>query len=177
MMTALQTLVDNGASDFAIIALLNDIIAEDSFEKDDDKRCCIALLYEREQGTHDDPDCYSVESAINIIYTPSAEYLVLDDDEADAACREYIKDSLWAFNPSFLAGETGIDQSVFEALASQCEDANPALRSIINGSCGFDDFVKTAISTDGRGHFLSMYDGEECELSVNGAEYYLNRTN
>jgi len=173
MMTALQTLIDNGCSEDAVEAILNDAIEGDSFEDDDNKRCCIALLFDYEQGDKDDPSDYNVFHG-ETVEGPRGNYRVLDDDEADAACRERIEDSLGSYNPSFLAGETGIDQDVFEALIEKGENANDAIRSIIVGSCGLDDFVETAIGL-GRGIHLSGYDNEENEVSVKGAEYYVYR--
>jgi hypothetical protein len=107
------------------------------------------------------------------------EWLVLTDEEADARCRERIEESLWAFNPSFLAGETGIDEDVFKAIAAndKCEGNNTAIRSIIKGSCGLDDFVANAAGADGRGHFLSSYDSEEREVTVGDELLYFYRTN
>lgn len=92
-------------------------------------------------------------------------YLILTDEEADEKCAEYIKDSLWAFNPSFLSGETGIDISVFEAIQSngKCEDNNDAIESCIDD---MDSFIESAISADGRGHFMNTYDGNENEETV-----------
>jgi hypothetical protein len=40
-----------------------------------------------------------------------------------------------------------------------------------------DDFVKDAISADGRGHFLNKYDGKEIEVVINGAVLYVYRIN
>jgi hypothetical protein len=176
MMTALQTLADNGCSEDTIEEVLNDLIAGDKFEDVDDKRCCIALLFDYGQGDHDDPSDYSVLYG-ETIEGPCGNYLVLDDDEADVACRERIEDRLWSFSASFLAGETGIDQDVFEALQGKSEDANDAVRSIIVGSCGLGDFVESAISACGRGRFLSGYDDEEYEVSVGDVEYYVYRQN
>jgi hypothetical protein len=90
-----------------------------------------------------------------------AEYRVLTNREANKACAEYIKQSLWAFNPGFLTLMTGFDSIIFEALAEKYEKANDAILTLIKRSCGFDEFVKAAVSADGRGHFLATYDGEE----------------
>ena len=176
MLNALQTLIDHGCSEDAIKRILNEVIGADGFDDDNDKRCCIAMLYDYENGNKHEAAGYSI-SYDNVVDAPGAEYLVLDDDEADVACQESIEDSLWAFRPSFLSSMTSIDESVFEALADKCEDANDAVRSIINGSCGIDSFVESAIGADGRGHFLGHYDGEENEISVDGAEYYVYRQN
>ena len=105
------------------------------------------------------------------------DYLVLTDEEADERCTEYIKETLWAFNPSFLAGETGIDEEVFTRLAEGYESSNPAFEAIINANGGMDSFVEAAISADGRGHFLAGYDHNENEVTYNGTTYYIYRVN
>ena len=53
-------------------------------------------------------------------------YIVLTDEEADEKAKQYILDSVWAFNANFLAVETGIDQEVFEAIQAneRCESNN-----------------------------------------------------
>lgn len=180
MMSALQKLVDNGLSDAALIDLLYDLVeidyTMDPFDDNDDRQCCIALLYDRLLGPRNDPSGYAVVG-INV-NTPSADYLVYNEDDANDACKMCIEETLWAFCPSFLNQMTGISQTVFEALLPQCEDANDAVRSIIDGSCGIDAFVEAAVGaeTNGRGHFLACYDHEERELSVEGGYYYLYKT-
>lgn len=103
----------------------------------------------------------------------NSDYLVLTDDEADEKAAEYIEDLLWAFNPSFLAYETGIDQEVFEAIQSngKCEGNNDAIGSCISD---IEEFIESAIRADGRGHFISSYDGEEIETDD---DYYIYRIN
>ena len=88
------------------------------------------------------------------------EYYVLTDTEALELCEEYIKETLWAFNASFLSAHMKADEDAIRALqnSGQCESLNPFLLSAID--C-FDHFVWDAINADGRGHFLSSYDGEE----------------
>ena len=103
------------------------------------------------------------ENNDNYFSTEGCEYLVLTDDEADESCKEYIEYSLWAFNASFLACETGLPSEIFEALQDQCEGANDAILACIEQNEGLDAFVESAISADGRGHFLSHYDGNEEE--------------
>jgi hypothetical protein len=113
------------------------------------------------------------------------EYLVLTDDEADQAAHEYVKDSLWAFNASFLSSMTDLPEEVFSALGEKCEGGNDACLRIVEKTCGLEAFVEHAISADGRGHFLSGYDGNENEQSVKGndedctedQDFYIYRTN
>ena len=101
-------------------------------------------------------------------------YLVLTDEEADQAVEDYIKDSVWAFNPSFLSSHSGIDEGVFKLLQDKCESANEAVLKLIKD---FDEFVEDAVGTDGRGHFLSSYDGEENDHEHDNETYYIYRTN
>ena len=68
-----------------------------------------------------------------------------------------------------------LDCEANEIVRSYC-DSNfelgsnePLLRSIID----FDAFVDEAISIDGRGHFMSSYDGHENELN----ELFIYRVN
>ena len=57
--------------------------------------------------------------------------------------------------------------------SKKCEGANDAILALIKKTDGgLDGFVEDAISADGRGHFLSSYDGDENE--ENG--FYIYRT-
>ena len=101
------------------------------------------------------------------------EYIVATDDEANDAVTEYIKDSVWAFNASFLASMTDVPEEAFSSLKDQCESGNDWVLRLIEKTCGLSDFVDAAVSADGRGHFLSSYDGNENE----SGEYFIYRTN
>ena len=90
-------------------------------------------------------------------------YAVGTEEEADKAVEEHIKDSAWAFNPEFLQEMTDIPQAAFAAMQDKCEDSNDPILQIIEQSCGLEDFVEAAVGADGRGHFLSSYDGNEHE--------------
>ena len=113
------------------------------------------------------------------------EYRVLTDDEADELAYEFIVEELWAFSSSFLAGETGIDKDVFIALANngKCESNNDAIVSLIKqGNIQpqhdpLQGFVDSAVSVDGRGHFLNRYDGNEHEVKVGRKTFYIYRVN
>jgi len=104
------------------------------------------------------------------------EYLVLTDEEADELAKLRIRDSLWAFNASFIASHTknGLDDAAEKALAEMqgrlCESANPIVEALIED---MDHFISDAISSDGRGHFISHYDGEESEQG----QFFIFRTN
>ena len=104
-------------------------------------------------------------------------YAIGTDEEADEAAAEYIKQTLWAFNASFIVCECGLDGSLEECIQSwqeqKCEGANDGIESLIENSCGMDEFIESAISADGRGHFMSSYDGYEIEQD----DYYIYRIN
>ena len=95
------------------------------------------------------------------------EYLVLTDEEADEEAKKEIKESLWAFNAIFILNECNmenynkVEKSLTAMQKACCEDCNDFILALIEGSCGLDKFVDDAIDTDGRGHFISSYDGEE----------------
>lgn len=94
------------------------------------------------------------------------DYLVLTDKEADEAVAEYIQEVIFSFRPSFLAECTGMSECVFESLCELYEEGNEAILSIINSTCGIEKVVSEAVLWDGRGHFLSSYNGEELEAEV-----------
>ena len=118
----------------------------------------------------------------NTFEIAGCEFKVLTDSEADEAARDDIVNSLWAFNPDFIlshtdfwedlsANEAAKVEKALEAMTSKlCESANPLVKAMI---ADFDEFVEDAIDTDGRGHFISWYDGEENE----SGDYFIYRTN
>tara|TARA_R100001079_G_scaffold104984_1_gene71979 strand:+ start:2085 stop:2588 length:504 start_codon:yes stop_codon:yes gene_type:complete len=105
------------------------------------------------------------------------EYRVLTNEEADELAYDSIMDSLWAFSSSFLAGETEVNEDVFLALHNngKCERNNDAVASLIKSSCGLQEFVDSAISADGRAHFIDSYDGYEHEVKVGRKTFYIYR--
>lgn len=96
---------------------------------------------------------------------PGGTYLVLTESEADERTEAYIRDSVWAFNASFLRGYGSfslLDTDDIDRLrGDKCESINDAFISMIDSD--WDDFVADAIGADGRGHFLAGYDGNEDE--------------
>ena len=100
------------------------------------------------------------------------EYMVLTDDEADIEAGKNIRESLWAFNADFILQHTNFyhfsteeeDQVFINSLKTMqntlCENANSLVYTMIEDLA---IFIDDAIETDGRGHFISMYDGEENE--------------
>tara|TARA_Y100001973_G_scaffold101401_1_gene164480 strand:- start:365 stop:811 length:447 start_codon:yes stop_codon:yes gene_type:complete len=104
------------------------------------------------------------------------QWAIGTDSEADAACEEDIRALVWAFNADFIASHApkGIESTDIEALrGDRCEDVNDAFIALIEAGSGMESFIEDAIGCDGRGHFLSSYDGNEYEAG----EYYLYRIN
>ncbi|MEO1076374.1 MAG: hypothetical protein AAFX41_10480 [Bacteroidota bacterium] len=114
-----------------------------------------------------DPDDISPETYDDCLFSAEGgEYLVLDDDEAYERCEEYIRESVWAFRPEWLADYMpgGLSPDDVDSIrGDRCEDANDLLTALIEAGEGMDLFVSNSIVADGRGHFLSSYDGEEHE--------------
>ena len=103
-------------------------------------------------------------------------FLVLTDEEADAKAYEEIEESLWAFKAEFIidmCGFSGGEKSLTAMQRESCEDCNEFIKAMVEGTCGLDKFVNASIECDGRGHFISMYDGEETEQD----EYFIYRVN
>jgi hypothetical protein len=148
------------------------------------------------------PDNVSLEHhdhyGLPVYSAPGGEYAVGTNDQAQKAAEENIKDSVWAFNASFILDECGLPNELEKAIRSfqdqECENANDALlalvekcctrdnRHSIDGNDGIEAFAESAISADGRGHFLSSYDGEENEQEIEMPEgdsltLYIYRTN
>ena len=133
-----------------------------------DKEKAKAVAQHMELNDHDAKGITFTED--NYYTFANEEYLVLTEDEADDKVKEYIKETVWAFNPTFLSDHSGIDEEVFIKLQESCETANDAIFKLIKN---FDNLVKDAIYVDGRGHFLAGYDGNENEQG----DFYLYRTN
>ena len=127
-----------------------------------------------------DPRVLAVSKSADVTPLEAVELIVdedwicLSDEEADERAEDYILESVWAFNPYFLSYHTGIDEEVFKLLQEKCEEANEPILRLIKDK---DVFVYDAITSDGRGHFLSPYDGEEHEHYINNEFYYCYRVN
>lgn len=105
------------------------------------------------------------------------EYAIGTDEEADKAVSAAIKESIWAFNASFILNHCDLPLELEDAIKAfqedKCEGANDALLALIEKCGDFDGFVENAVAADGRAHFLSTYDG--CE--EDGGEFVIYRIN
>ena len=117
-----------------------------------------------------------IETDCGTLEADGSEFFVLTDEEADAKAYEEIENSLWAFNADFIMDMCGFSRGEKSLIAMQenyCEGCNDFIKAIIEGTCGMECFVESAIESDGRGHFISYYDGEENEQG----EYFIYRIN
>jgi len=108
------------------------------------------------------------------------EYAIGTDEQAQEAASEYIKQTLWAFNASFIIDHSKLEYSsdvekcIKEMQGKLCESANDLVKALIED---LDEFIEDAISADGRGTFLSSYDSEEVEMAIDGEYFYAYRLN
>ena len=104
------------------------------------------------------------------------EYMILTEEEAQEKAKEYILDSIWAFNADFIIEHSKVldfddaSQSIIKAIQAQCESGNEAMKKLIDD---IDTFIEDAINADGRGHFMNSYDGNEAQEG----EYFIYRIN
>jgi len=100
-------------------------------------------------------------------------YDVHNEESRDFAVREYINESLWAFNADFIISHTSTEirpEELQKMQETMAESANGIIAGIITD---IDIFINDAINEDGYGHFLSTYDGKEHELELGGETYFL----
>jgi len=120
-------------------------------------------------------DSLANQTALDASEIDLDDFLILTDAEADEKTREYIEESLWAFDIHFIDAHSDLNPNALNALCKAkielCEDSNDLVKAIIKD---FDYFVVDAIRVDGRGHFLSCYDGNEIELPGNLFAYRTN---
>ena len=132
-------------------------------------------------ATHLKVDALTIKQVTDKLYeAEGCEFLVLNDDEADEAARDYILETVWAFNAEFIASHSReeLDHHAIKAInemqAKLCESANPIIKCLIKD---LDFFVKDAIRVDGRGHFINSYDGEEHAIKIDEEWFYIYRIN
>lgn len=114
------------------------------------------------------------------------EFLICDKGGREIEVRDYIRESLWAFNTRFILDHSNIKYSNIKCYANEvvkefqkmqevlCESANELVYAMIKD---FDQFVQDAVKSDGYGHFLSPYDGKEHEVIIFGRTFYVYRIN
>jgi hypothetical protein len=134
-----------------------------------------AIGCEPDEVTEEKYDSYG----LRVFSVCGEEWAVGNDNEANEAVRAYIKDLAWSFKPEFIASHTkaGASNGMIKAIAAlqeSCENSNDDILSLIED---IDAFVEDAISSDGRGMFLSSYDSNEQEVKIGDEYYYAYRQN
>ena len=96
------------------------------------------------------------------------QYAVGTDEQAQAACEGYIRETLWSFNAvwivTHMSGELNcmaVATAIRAIQGTMCEDCNEVIRRLLGDDIEY--FIRDSILADGRGHFLASYDGEEDE--------------
>lgn len=113
-------------------------------------------------------------------------YLILTEEEADKKAKEEILNSLWIFNPDFLVDYINYDYNGTEEKKALIlglltiqnnlyENANEIIKILVKDN--LEDLISDAIESDGRGAFLSMYNGEEEDITDPDTKeiYYIYR--
>ena len=93
------------------------------------------------------------------------EYMVLTDDEADEKAKQYIRDSLWAFNSTFITNYMDVEipsKYIKKMQEDMSESCNEIMYGLVKNN--YDKLVTDAIASDGRAHFMSTYDDKEEEV-------------
>lgn len=116
----------------------------------------------------------ALENYIKNEFNTSNDFLILDDDTRDEYAIEFIQESLWAFNSSWIQDflKEGIEletDQIEKITGNLYEDANEIIKNITD----WKTMIHDACSIDGHGHFLSSYNGGEYEFSYDGVDYYI----
>lgn len=150
------------------------------------------FIAQRDGYTEDDMKSVTVDRYYSSLYSEyryeacGEEFYVLEDVRAYALAFQLIEAELWAFTPDFIVEHLKPDivycdypvdlgdlrlaiRAVQERLY---EGANALIQALIDD---LEEFVEDAIAADGRGHFISSYDGVEHEVTVDGETYYIYR--
>lgn len=150
-------------------------LVEEKTEYEEDQALLFVALIKMFNLTENDFDDVQLDSNYRCT-VQGIEYTAGTDEEMTEAVTEEIEQSVWAFVPSFLASETDLPIEAFEALQEKYESGNDGVLKLIEKTCGIESFVESAVSADGRGHFLNRYDGEEEKIEVRGKMYFAYRT-
>tara|TARA_R100000655_G_scaffold28617_4_gene58124 strand:+ start:315 stop:833 length:519 start_codon:yes stop_codon:yes gene_type:complete len=114
-------------------------------------------------------------------------FMVLSEADREEKALNYIRESLWAFLPAWIAdwmernGKLRNGESVehvtemLKASAELYEGGNAIRERLIED---VEKFAKDACDEDGHAHFLSTYDDKEYEYEApDGSLFYVYRTN
>ncbi len=151
---------------------------EKEIEKMDNKmKALMAYLEETDidELTEETYDHYG----LSVYSFGSQEYAIGTEEEVHEAVEQNIKDSLCYFNSQWIVDhiDTELPVKAIAAIQAEDTDGNETLFELISKLGDWSYFVNDSILADGRGHFLSSYDGEENEVFFEGVWYFIYRTN
>ena len=111
-----------------------------------------------------------------VIEIDGDEYAVGSPEEAKRAVVEYCRDNIQHFTPEFLSDNSKFSALLFKKLQESGVFDSDVYLELIDD---IESFAEEAEAVDGRGHFLSLYDGEEIEVCDDEGiiVYYLYRIN
>lgn len=101
---------------------------------------------------------------LRVVVIDGEDFAVADtEEEAETAARQAAGESLWAFNSYFIGRFLKLsdqqEKAIQEMQGKLCEGAQEIIELLLGDRRR--EFLQEAIDTDGRGHFLNQYDGEE----------------
>jgi hypothetical protein len=138
------------------------------------KSLCVEVDANYDDATQETYDYYGLD----VWSIAGADYAVGTDEDCDTAAAAYISDSVWAFNADWLCNFLDLPDELAHAIASwqkrESESANEGLLKLVQRLSSVTDLCDVACREDGRGHFLSPYDGDEIELADNCYAYRVN---
>ena len=101
------------------------------------------------------------ELSKNYFQLDGAEYVVLTDEEADEAAKDFILEFF----------DECVGYPIIKSVGQKMWDNH------VKKFWDAEKYCKWVIENDGRGNSLASYDGEENEAEYNGVTYYIYRTN
>ena len=107
-----------------------------------------------------------------------SEYFSGSEEDITERVKEYIEQSLWAFNASFLHSYSSISNTstwltIMEPIQQQCEGGNDAVKELVGWDDNADEITEDAIAADGYGHFLNSWDGTHDSIEISGETYII----
>jgi hypothetical protein len=130
--------------------------------QDENKKNALFEYLKTESSSVDQEDITESKDDPSVFNYGNREYLILTDEEAKTKAQGYIRDSLWAFNPTFLQHFLAVpipEKYMKKMQEDMSEGANEIVYGLVKDK--FESLVVEAIKSDGRGHFIAQYDGKE----------------
>lgn len=118
----------------------------------------------------------------SLFYCGNESYLVLNYSEANIRTLASIRDGLWCFDAEFISRFMDIEsnQDIVNTIKNMqktlsVQDCNEMLYALVRNR--FDELLRAAIATRGRGMFLAHYDFEEVAIQDENNWMFIYRVN